>query len=44
MAAGLKDHQPAQSLLLHKMSDQVTVTGTLVKTGGVQMIYIESVK
>jgi hypothetical protein len=44
VAAGLKDHQPAQSLLLNKMSDQVTVTGTLVKTGGVQMIYIESVK
>ena len=25
-------------------SDQVIVTGTLVKKGGVQMIYIESVK
>jgi hypothetical protein len=44
VAAGLKDHQPAQSLLLTKMSDQVTVTGTLVKNGGVQMIYIESVR
>jgi len=40
----LKDHQPAQSILLNKMSDQVTVTGTLVRKGGVQMIYIESVK
>lgn len=44
VAAGLKDHQPAQALLLNKMSDQVTVTGTLVKKAGVQMIYIESVK
>jgi len=44
VAAGLKDHQSAQALLLNKMSDQVTVTGTLVKKAGVQMIYIESVK
>jgi len=44
VAAGLEDHQPAQSVLLSRMSDQVTVTGTLVKKGGVQMIYIESVK
>ena len=36
VAAGLKDHQPGQSLLLQKMSSQVTVTGTLVKAGGVQ--------
>ena len=41
---GLKDHQPAQTLLLDRMSDQVTVTGTLVKKGGVQMIYVETVK
>ena len=44
VAAGLKDHQPAQSVLLNKMSDQVTVTGTVVKKGGVQMIYVDSVK
>jgi len=44
VAAGLKDHQPAQSILLNKMSDQVTVTGTLVRKGGVQIMYIESVK
>src|SRR5947209_4623131 len=44
VAAGLKDHQPAQSVLLAKMSDQVTVAGTVVKKGGVQMIYIDSVK
>ena len=30
--------------LLNKMSDHVTVSGTLVRTGGVPMIYIESVK
>jgi hypothetical protein len=44
VAAGLKDHQSAQSLLLNRMSDQVTVAGTLVKKGGVQMIYIDSVR
>ena len=44
VAAGLKDHQPAQALLLKRMSDQVSVTGTLVRTGGVPMIYIDSVK
>jgi hypothetical protein len=44
VAAGLKDHQPARSVLLGRMSDQVTVTGTVVKKGGVQMIYIDSVK
>ena len=44
VAAGLKDHQPAQTLLVGKMSDAVTVTGTVVKKGGVQMIYVDSVK
>lgn len=44
VAAGLKDHQPAQALLLDKMSEQVTVSGTLVKKGGTQMLYIESVR
>src|SRR5258707_809781 len=44
VTAGLKDHQPAQAILVDKMSQEVTVTGTLVKKGGVQMIYIESVK
>lgn len=44
VAAGLKDHQPAQALLIGKMSDNVTVTGTVVKKGGVQMIYIDSMK
>ena len=44
VAAGLKDHQPAQTLLLEKMSEQVTVSGTLVKKGSTQMLYIESVR
>ena len=44
IAAGLKDHQPAQALLLDKMNEQVTASGTLVKKGGTQMLYIESVR
>jgi len=44
VAAGLKDHQSAQTLLVDKMSDEVSVTGTVVKKGGVQMIYIDTVK
>jgi hypothetical protein len=44
VAAGLKDHQPARSVLLDKMSQEVTVTGTIVKKGGVQMIKVDSVK
>lgn len=42
--AGLKSHQPAQELLLDKMSESVTITGTLVKNANTQMIYIESVR
>ena len=44
VVASLKDHQPAQPLLAGRMSDSVTVTGTLVKRGGLQMIYVDSVK
>jgi hypothetical protein len=44
VAAGLKDHQPAQAILVNRMSDEVTVSGTVVKSGGVQMIYVDSVK
>jgi hypothetical protein len=44
VAAGLRDHQSAQSVLLSKMSDQVTVTGTLVRKGGLPMIYVDAVK
>ena len=42
--AGLKSHQPAQELLLGKMSERVTLTGTLVKNPNAQMLYIESVR
>jgi len=44
VAAGLKDHQPAQALLVRKMNTDVTVSGTLVKKGRVQMIYIDTVQ
>jgi len=44
LTAGLKSHQPAQPLLVDKMNEEVTVTGTLVKKGGVQMIYIDAVR
>jgi hypothetical protein len=44
LLAGLQSHQPAQELLLDKMSERITVTGTLVKNPKAQMIYIESVR
>lgn len=44
VAAGLADHQPAQTLLIDKLSTDVTVTGTVVRKGGVQMLYVDSVK
>ncbi|HYT65000.1 MAG TPA: hypothetical protein VEL51_01175 [Vicinamibacterales bacterium] len=44
VTAGMKDHQPGREVLIDKMSQNVTATGTLVKKGGVQMLYIESVK
>ena len=44
LASGLEDHQPGRDLLLQKMSEQVTVTGTLVAKGGMKMLFIKSVK
>jgi hypothetical protein len=44
VTAGIQDHQPAQAVLADKMSQEVSVTGTLVKKGGTQMIYVKSVK
>src|SRR5262245_13065435 len=44
VAAGLKDNQSAHTLLVNRMSDDVSVTGIVVKKGGVQMIYIDTVK
>ena len=44
VASGLVDHQPGKDLLIDKMSEQVTVTGTLVTKGGTKMLFIKSVK
>jgi hypothetical protein len=44
VTAGLKDHEPGRTMLLERMSQTVTVTGTVVKSGGVQMIYVDAVK
>lgn len=44
VAMGMEDHQAGQAVLLDKMSETVTVTGTLVKKGGSQLLYIASVK
>lgn len=41
---GIKDHQPGRDVLIDKMAETVTVEGTLVKNGGVQVIYVSSVK
>jgi hypothetical protein len=41
---GIKDHDPAKDSLIEKMADNVTVEGTLVKKGGVQAIYVTSIK
>ena len=41
---GLKEHQAGKELLSDKMAEMVTVNGTLVKKGGVQVIYVKSVK
>lgn len=44
VAMGMEDHQAGQAVLLDKMSETVTVTGTLVKKGGSQLLYVTSVK
>ena len=44
VAMGIKDHQPGRDVLIEKMADTVIVTGTLVKKGGIQVIYVKSVK
>ena len=44
LASGLQDHQPARELLIAKINEPVEVTGTLVKKGGAQMIFVKSVK
>ena len=44
LTAGLEDHQPARDLLINKMDEAVTVTGTLVTKGGTKMLFVKSVK
>jgi hypothetical protein len=44
VTAGLEDHKPARDLLVGKMSQEVTATGTLVTKGGTKMLFIKSVK
>jgi hypothetical protein len=41
---GGEKHQPGSAVALDKMAETVTVTGTLVKKGGIQVIYVKSVK
>lgn len=41
---GIKDHQPGKDVLIEKMSETVTVEGTLVKKGGTQVIYVSTLK
>jgi len=41
---GIKDHQPGRDVLIDKMAETVTVEGTLVKKGGIQVIYVSAVK
>ena len=44
VTASLKDHEAGHTVLLDKMSQEVTVTGTVVRNGGVQMIYVDAVR
>src|SRR5438094_154987 len=43
LTSGLEDHKPARDLLIGKMNEQVTATGTLVTKGGAKMLFIKSV-
>jgi hypothetical protein len=44
VTAALKSHESSRALLIGKMSEQVTVTGTLVRKNGLRMLYIDSVR
>jgi hypothetical protein len=41
--AGMQDHQPAKDVLVSHMNEMVSVKGTLVSKGGVNMLYVASV-
>ena len=44
LTSGLEDHKPSRDLLIAKMNEQVTATGTLVTKGGTKMLFIKSVQ
>src|SRR5438552_18196759 len=37
--AGMQDHQPAKAMVIDHMNENVTVKGTLVSKGGLNMLY-----
>ena len=41
---GQKDHQPGRELLVDKISETVTVEGTLAEKGGTKVLFVKSVK
>lgn len=41
--AGMQDHQPAKDVLVEHMNENVTVKGTLVTKGGINMLYVSEV-
>ena len=41
---GSEKHQPGSAVALDKMADTVTVTGELIKKGGLKAIYIKEIK
>src|SRR5439155_19639222 len=41
--AGMQDHQPAKDVLVDHMNENVTVKGTLVSKGGINMLYVSEV-
>ncbi len=44
LALGSANHQNPKDLLVSHMADTVTVSGTLVKKGGIEAIFIKDVK
>ena len=44
LCMGGKDKDPAREMLIEKMADTVTVTGIVVKKGGMQAVFISSLK
>ncbi len=44
LALGSGEHKNAKDLLLSRVADTVTVSGTLVKKGGFEAIFIKDVK